>query len=182
MRIIKRTNKKLPKEVLENLIGIKNYSKKDKILAEIQLPFESEIAQNNVNYINKNLCETEEIMDYLIESDVDELDILPVLIYREYLGFGLEYKTMVKDGKIRREVFVNDALKEVTTRYDVAFDIFDVDSNEDALMLRSWVPGAALDIYDYESIFEVVPEIVKKLLENGFVEIVEYEETEGGDD
>ena len=182
MKILKRTTKQFHKEDVESLFGFKDFNENDNVLAEIQIPFESKIAQANVEYINKNMSQDDETIDYLIENNQEDLDEFPVIMYREYLSLGIEYYTKVKDGKICREAVYNDALKEVTTKYDVAIGPVDMESDDEQIALCQWYPAAALDIWDYESINEVAPNIFKTLLDNGYVEIVDIEDEEGDED
>ncbi len=170
MKILKRTIKQFIAEDVESLFGYKDFTDNNDIIAEIQVPFESDIAQDNVKYINKNMSNDDETIDYLIDNQED-LDEIPVIMYREYLALGIEYYTRIKDGKICREAAINDALKDITTRYDVAIE-------SEQIVLRPWNLSAELSVWNYETINEAIPKIVKALLDNGYVTIEDIEEEE----
>ena len=181
MKILKRTTKQFNKEDVERLFGYKDFKEDDNIIAEIQVPFESKIAQDNIKYINKNLSNDDETIDYLIENNQDDLDEFPVMMYREYLALGIEYYTKVKDGKISREAAINDALKEGVTRYDVALGPVDMETDDEQIALCPWNPSAQLVIWDYETINGAIPNIIKALLDNGYVTIEDIEGDEANE-
>ena len=175
MNIIKLTNKKLNSEDIKNLFGPNKLNDKTALM-EINIPFESELAVKSVNKINETLSNDDEIINYLIESNFDELDEIVWPSYKEYLDYGIEYITKLIDGKIQREAIVNEKLKDVSTKYTVAInDILFGDASGEQIILSPWYPLGAFAVFDYETINTYAPDVVNKLIDNGYVTIEEIE-------
>ncbi len=176
MKILKTTNKEFNKKTVKNLFNYTDFNDGDKVIAEAIIPFESNLAKKNVDFINKNLIIDEDTINYLIESNLDELDEQPVITYPEYLSMGIEYVTKIKDGKIYREVLVNDALKRLVTSFDVTIGPVDMETDDEQITLVPWSMFGGEPVFDYETIYSVIPNVVKVLLDNGYAEIVEIED------
>ena len=182
MKILKRTKKVLTNEEVNKLFGEPDYSDDNGLIAEPTIAFESEMAQNNIKYINKNLSTDDDRIKYLIENNYDELDEIPVITAYEYLNSGIEYVTRIKDGKISREVIINDALKTAVTEYMVVAAPMDFEYEDYQITICPLDVICGEIVCDYESINSVIPDIVKTLLDNGYVTIEDYEEGDDADE
>lgn len=151
--------------------------KKGGRLMHVEIPFDSEFAKENIEYIHSNLLSDEEIIQCLLNNDLDAFDDgeEPVLTYLDLLNLGISFITSVKDGKISKEVIVNDALKEAVTDYYLVIDCLDMEGNEMYLSLFPYHRIAAKPISDANAIISILPEITKKLFDNGLVEFEEID-------
>ena len=177
--ILIKTKKEINNDDLKRIF---NYSKTtdDCIIVRFKIPFESELAKENIERINENLSNDDKIIDDLIESNFDDYAVVPYMVYREYLKDGLEYNTKLENGKIKRTVIVNDALIEATTDYYISInDIVMSEVEGEQFVLCPSNPLTSYGFWDYESINKYAPDIVKKLLDNGYAVIDELDLDDG---
>ena len=166
MKCLVRTKKEFTKEAIKRIEDCDIfYSGNDKFIARIRVPFESELVKKNIDCINKALNNNK---DYITESDLNKIYDYPILNYLDYYNTIISYKVKNIDGKLIREAIINDELKEAVTDYFVTVGPFDLDTDINVIVLTGLYIGEEMDLWDYESIHSLIPNIVDKLVNEGY--------------
>lgn len=169
MKYLKRANKEFTKEAIKRIfnydIFVDGY---DKFIARIRVPFESELVKKNIDYVNKMLNSPE---NYYLGTDCNKVYDYPILNYLDYYNTTINYKVIIKDGKPIREVIINDELIDVVTDYSVTVGPFGFDTNEKTIVLTELNLDDEADLWDYESIHSLIPNIVNTLINEGYAVI-----------
>lgn len=181
MKVLLWTKKCFCKDDVERLFGYDGYDTEYMTISEIKIPFESAIAKRNVERIKQDLMNDEIMLskllniDFRYEDQVEELDMCPDLTYRDYLDIGIEFITKKENGKINKEIIVNDSLKRITTEYYITIAQLDIEDENMELVAYPKERLGGSFIWDYELLNEVAPNIVATLLKEGYVKICEME-------
>lgn len=178
MKAVKINNYKemMKSKVLEKLFKERLIKEDGHQMIEEDLDFNSRIAQENIAYINECLNSDEEIIDEYLSFNVSEDDIMPVPCYREYLSLGLQYIVKVVDGKISKEVILDDRLKLVVTNCILEFEIIDDEDDSYYLVLYPCHPLIGKSRVEYKELLEACSDVVNVLIDNNLVQVVEVDD------
>lgn len=170
MKYLIRTKKAFTKEAIKRIFDYdKFFDGYDKFIARIGVPFESEVARKNIDYINQMLNDPQ----FSYEKDCNKIYDYPILNCLDYYNTIINYKLIKKDGKLIKEVIINDAIKEVVTEYAVTVGPFGFNTDEKTIILTDLNWDDEADLWDYDSIRSLIPDIVDTLINEGYAEIEE---------
>ncbi len=176
MKCLIRTKKAFTKDAIKRIFNYDIFvSGTDNYIARIRVPFESEIVKKNIEYINNALNDIEHLKD---EIDCNKIYEYPILNYLDYYHTVINYKVKIIDGKPIKEVIINDELKDVVTDYFMTVGPFGFETDEKIIILTGLNLGQEMDLWNYDSIFSLIPNIVDTLIKEGYAEI----EDEKGDE
>lgn len=176
MKCLIRTKKEFTKETIKRIFDYDIFvSGTDNYIARIRIPFESEIVKKNIEYINNILNNLNHLKK---ETDCNKIYEFPILNYLDYYNTVINYKVKIIDGKSIKEVIINDELIDVVTDYFMTVGPFGFETDENTIVLTGLNLGQEMDLWDYDSIYSLIPNIVDTLIKEGYVEI----EDEKGDE
>ena len=171
MKCLIRTSKEFIKEDIKSIFAYnKFFSGNDSFIARIKVPLESDIVKKNIEYLNKVINDDSL---YGNEMDCNKIYEYPILNYLEYYNTIINYRLIIKDGKPIKEVIINDELIDVVTDYSVTVGPLEFETDDKTIVLTALNLGEELDLWDYESIHSLIPNIVDTLVNEGYAEISE---------
>lgn len=166
MKYLMRTNKAFTKKTIKRIINYDIfYHGNSKFIAIIHVPFESDFVKKNIEAVNKML--NDPIYDY-IENDCNKIYEHPILNYIDYYNTTINYKMKIIDGKPVREAVINDELKEVVTEYAITVGPIDFKTGKNNIVLTETYLDEEAELWDFESIHSLIPNIVDTLINEGY--------------
>jgi len=174
MKYLMRTKKAFTKKAIKRIFNYDVfYHGNSKFIAIIHVPFESDFVKKNIEAVNKLLNDP---IFNLIENDFNKIYEYPILNYIDYYNTTINYKIKTIDGKPVREAVINDELKEVVNEYAITVGPMDYDTGKNNIVLTEPYLDEEAELWDFESIHSLIPNIVDTLIKEGYAIV---EETKG---
>ena len=178
MKCLMRTNKAFTKEAIKRIFNYDIFADgHDPFIARIRVPFDSDLVRKNIDYLNELINDP----DFHIEKDCDKVYDFPVLNCLDYYHTIINYKVINKDGKFIREVIIDNNSIEVVTEYAVTVGPFGFVTEDKNIILTELNLGDEADLWDYESIHSLIPNIVDTLINEGYAIVEEMKGDESNE-
>ena len=176
MKYLMRTKKAFTKKAIKRIFNYDVfYHGNSKFIAIIHVPFESDFVKKNIEAVNEMLNDP---TYNFIENDCNKIYEHPILNYIDYYNTTINYKMKIIDGKPVREAVINDELKEVVTEYAITVGPLDFDTGKNNIVLTEPYLDEEAELWDFESIHSLIPNIVDTLINEGYAIIEDLNDDE----